>query len=137
MMQVENQEFDAIILSDDNSLPPDSAVQQWCTLWNEGAEKIGMTGRCHPEAQVEQMREAGFVDIKVLPFKMPLGPWAKDKQLREAGKYGRVALEHGIDGLSLKIFTNVLGWSLSALEVLLTRARNELKNRSIHSYWPV
>ena len=44
---------------------------------------------------------------------------------------------HGIDGLSLKIFTNVLGWSTLELEIFLAQAKKELRNKSIHSYWPV
>jgi hypothetical protein len=134
---VENQEFDAAIVSDDNTIPEESYLQRWVTLWNEGAEKIGMTGRCYPEVQAWQVRQAGFVDVKVLPFKMPIGPWPKDGQLKEAGKCGLVGLMHGIDGLSLKIFTNVLGWSTLELEIFLAHAKKELRNKSIHSYWPV
>ncbi len=134
---VENQEFDAVIVSDDNTIPKDSVVQRWAALWNEGVERIGMTGRCYPDVQVEQMRQAGFVDVKVIPFKMPIGPWPKDKQLREAGWFGLVGLMNGIDGLSLKVFTNCLGWSTLELEIFLAQARTELKSRSIHSYWPM
>ena len=106
-------------------------------LWNEGAGRIGMTGRCYPDIQVEQMTQAGFVDVKVIPFKMPIGPWPKDEQLRDAGWFGLVGLMSGIDGLSLKIFPICLGWSPLELEIFLAQARTELKNKWIHSYWPM
>lgn len=133
---VENQEFDCQILSDDHTIPDDSVVQKWVKLWNEGAQKAGATGRCYPNDLAQQMRQAGFVDVTILEFKMPIGPWPKDKRLREAGWYGLVAILNGMDGLSVKIFTNCLGWSTFELEIFLAQVRTELKKKSVHSYWP-
>ena len=82
----------------------------------------------------QQIRDAGFVNVKVMGFKMPIGPWPKDKQLKEAGWYGLVALLDGLYGMSVKLFTNSLGWSLPELEVFLAQVRTELKRKSIHSY---
>jgi hypothetical protein len=67
-----------------------------------------------------QMRDAGLENVKVLEFKMPSGPWPKDKQLKEAGAYGLIALLDGIHGMSLK--PDCLGWSLMELEVFLERS---------------
>ena len=133
---VENQEFDCHVLSDDNTVAEDSKVQEWVRLWNQGAEMAGATGRCDPNRMAQQMRAAGFVNVKISEYKMPIGPWPKDKQLKEAGAYGLVALLDGMQGLSLKIFTDCLGWSNVELEVFLAQVRTELKSKSVHSYWP-
>ena len=133
---VENQEFDCPIVSDDDSIPQDGRVREWARLWNEGVEIAGRTGRCDAAKMTQQMKDAGFENIKILEFKMPIGPWPKDMQLKEAGAYGLVALLDGIYGMSVKIFTNCLGWSLQELEVFLVQVRTELKRKSIHSYWP-
>jgi hypothetical protein len=43
----------------------------------------------------------------------------------------------GIQAVSLMLFTNVLGWTVVEVEVLLAQVRKEAKNRDIHAYWPV
>ena len=134
---VENQEFDAQVLSDDDSVPANSKVQEWVRLWNEGMGKLGATGRCDSEKLAQQMREAGFIDVRILKYKMPIGPWPRDPRLKEAGLYGLIALLNGIDGLSAKVFTRGLGWNPDELEVFLAEVRAEFKKRSVHSYWPV
>ncbi|KAI1612920.1 S-adenosyl-L-methionine-dependent methyltransferase [Exophiala viscosa] len=133
---IENQELDVQVLSDDNTMPEDSKVQEWVRLWNEGMGVVGMTGRCDPEVLAQQMREAGFINVHVKRYKMPIGPWPKDPALKEAGVYGLVAILDGMQGLSIKIFTNCLGWSVEQLEVFLAEVRKEWKRRGMHTYWP-
>ena len=41
----------------------------------------------------------------------------------------------GIEGLSLMLFTSVLGWPLEEVRVLLALAKKEMANRSYHGYW--
>jgi hypothetical protein len=48
-----------------------------------------------------------------------------------------VGMLEGISGLSIAVFTKLLGWSPDELEVLLAKVRSEWKTRSIHQYWPV
>ena len=83
------------------------------------------------------MRDAGFVNVHRKKYKMPIGPWPKNPMLKEAGRFGLVALLDGMHGLSVKIFVELLGWQLNELEVFLAGVRNELKKRAIHRYWPV
>ena len=65
----------------------------------------------------EDMKAAGFVDIVVKEFKLPMGPWPADEQLRQAGLATMVATLDGCFGMSLKIFKTGLGWSVEELEV--------------------
>lgn len=133
---VENQEFDLQYVCDDNSIPENSKMQEWVELWNRGAEMGGFTGRCYPHRMAQHMREAGLVNVEVKNFMMPVGPWPRDRSLNEAGTYGLVAMHDGLHGLSVKVFTNFLGWTIEDLEVFLTAAKAEMMNRSIHAYWP-
>lgn len=133
---VESQEFDCIVLSDDNTIPPDSKLFEWVTLWNQGIGMMGMTGRIDPEKMASQMCEAGFINVQVKRYKMPIGPWPRDPRLKEAGMYGLVAVLEGMQGLSMKVFTKFLGWSVEQLEVFLAEVRKELKRGHMHSYWP-
>lgn len=133
---VENQEFDLKLCSDDNSIPANSKMKEWGELWNRGAEIAGVSGRCDPQLMAEQMRDAGFVNVSVMEFKMPIGAWPKDKRLHDAGIYGLRALLDGLYGLSVKLFTTCLGWTPEELEVFLESVRVDLRKKAIHSYWP-
>ena len=134
---VENQEFDLDFATDDGSLSSDSAIRKWQDLWNEGVTRVGMTGRCDPAKMTEQMTTAGFINVTVRPYKMPVGPWPKNKRLREAGLFNLVGLEDGLSGLSLRVFTQILGWSVDEMEILLMQVRSECRRKGIHSYFPM
>jgi hypothetical protein len=123
--------------SDDNTLPSDSAVVKWCTLMNEGGLKAGFDLRLTSEKIRSAMEEAGFKDITVLDLKLPIGVWPADPRLREAGKYALGAMDYGLQGISLAIFTRFLGWQVDEMEVLLAQVRNEWRRRRVHSYWPM
>ena len=43
----------------------------------------------------------------------------------------------GLQAMSLMLFTNVLGWSVEEVELLLNDVRKDFKNRKIHAYVPV
>jgi len=134
---VESQEFSYKRYSDDGSVPADSRITYWEDLWTEGINNVGLKGHCDPDLVMQQMRDAGFVNVTRLNFKLPIGPWAKNPTLKEAGLYGYVNLMDGFHGLSVKIFTQSLGWSVEELEVLLAECRRELRRKDIHGWWPM
>lgn len=134
---VENQEFDVAFGCDDGTLPADSACERWANLWNEGICKFGLTGRCYPQVMKQQMEAVGFVNVTVKFFRMPIGAWPKDKMLRQSGLFNVIGLLDGLSGLSQRVFTRGLDWTIEEMEVLLMQVRNECKNRKIHTYFPM
>jgi hypothetical protein len=44
-------------------------------------------------------------------------------------------LEPGLEGLSMAIFTRILGWTKEETEVFLALVRKDMKDTKIHSYW--
>jgi len=134
---VENQEMDHHRRSDDNSIPLDSKLAQWETEWTRGIKHLGVAGRSDPQVMAGQMHEAGFIKITIREFKLPIGPWPKDPQLKKAGTFALANLSDGLQGLSVKLFTGLLGWSTEELEILLMQCRTEMKRRSVHSYCPL
>merc|ERR1711939_439816 len=134
---VENQEFDLTFACDDGTLPSDAACSRWVDLWNFGIEKFGLVGRCLPEKMADQMRNAGFINVQIVPRKMPIGTWPRDPDLRQSGLFSLVGMLEGLSGLSQRVFTKALGWSVEEMELLLMDVRRELKNRRIHTYFPI
>lgn len=39
-----------------------------------------------------------------------------------------------VEGMTMSLFTNRLGWSREEVDVFLAGVRNDLKDRSIHGY---
>jgi hypothetical protein len=83
------------------------------------------------------MKEAGFINVTRLDFKLPIGPWPEDEEQRQAGLFSLVMLLEGLHGLSAKIFIDLLGYTVDQLEILLMECRQEVKTKAVHSYWPV
>ena len=82
------------------------------------------------------MREVGFVDVVLRPFKIPIGRWPVDPQLKDAGALQLVAMLEGIESLSLAVFTRCLHWEPLEVQILLAKARKEFCMKKTYMYWP-
>lgn len=69
-------------------------------------------------------------------LKLPLGPWAKDSNMREVGRYQQVQQILAIQSYAPGFFSRVLGWTALEVQVLIAKIRNELLDKSIHMYIP-
>lgn len=136
---VENQEFDLKFCSDDGTIPADGALNRWATFWNQGIQNQGLSARCYPEEMRIQMQEAGFINVHIRGYKLPVSPWARDRTYREAGMLFLSGFLDGLAGMSYKTFlgSDGLDWTQEQLEVLLMEVRKEVKLKSVHAYFPV
>ncbi|KAF5004882.1 hypothetical protein FDECE_8664 [Fusarium decemcellulare] len=124
------------VTSDDETVSKDSAVYKWSSLMNEAATKLG-SGLDSGLRYKDQLPEAGFVNVVETTYKWPMNTWPKDKKTKELGAWGNVNLVGGAQGLSLALFTKVLGWSTQELEVFLVDVRKDLCDKKLHGYWRV
>jgi hypothetical protein len=77
---VEFQDFEIDYYSQDGSLKKDHALRRWLDIAYGAEEKTGRTLR--PGRKLENWaREAGFVNLHVEKFVLPIGTWPKDKKL--------------------------------------------------------
>lgn len=91
-----------------------------------------------PSSELKLLFEmAGFINVTVLDFKIPIGLWAKNPKLKRIGKYQKAVLLDGLEAFSLAIFTRFLKWSEPDLLILLAEVRREVSNTSYHWYWPL
>jgi hypothetical protein len=79
---------------DDDSLPPNSALQKWAQLMLEGCEKAGRSidSARHFKKQLE---ETGFVDVVQYEFKWPQNRWPKDQKYKELGMFSFYMFDGG------------------------------------------
>ncbi|KIW99890.1 uncharacterized protein Z518_10818 [Rhinocladiella mackenziei CBS 650.93] len=129
---VEFQDFDIDYYSQDGSLTPDHALRRWLTT-AYGAEK--QTGRtlCPGKYLERWVHEAGFTNVQVVKSPLPLGVWPKDQKLKKIGLLNWTQLWEGLQGMSLRLYIDFLGWSREDLEILLTEVRKDLKDSAVHA----
>jgi len=134
---VEAQEFYSEAKSDDDSFPPDSAIVQWHDKFYEAMLLGGGNVRVTSQELKQYMEDAGFVNVQTVDLKWPMSPWSSDPKLKEAGEFVKMSITGNVSGLSLAVFTRLLGWSIDELEALLAKVEEEWEREDIHGYWPL
>jgi hypothetical protein len=110
----------------------DNSIVKWHNLLlNDGFEKTQRDGR--PGSKLKKwVVDAGFEEVQEFFYKTPVGAWPKDKKLKEIGRYYKLSLEEGLEGISLRLFTQLLGMSVD--EAMATNASFRTGMRNIPFY---
>lgn len=83
------------------------------------------------------IEKAGFVDVHEHVYKVPLGPWAKNDLLKEAGRVNYLVWTSGLEGYAMWLLTKFGApepWTKEEVHVFLASVRKELSDPSIHAY---
>jgi hypothetical protein len=131
---VEWHEKHPLFLSDDNSLPEESALATWGKTFFEASEKFG-TSASSPRHLKAWMEDAGFIDVEEHILKLPIGLWPKNKRLKNVGLFEMVNMTEGVGSLSMMLFTRALKWTPEQVELFLVNVRKDAKDKSIHCYY--
>lgn len=133
---IEQMEFDVRVKSDDGTLKPDSHLAGWGDNFIGCGERAG-----HPLTTQETMRgsieKAGFIDVHEFIYKVPMGPWPKNKVLKEAGQLNFHHWSSGLEGYAMWLLTKYGApepWTTEEVQVYLANVRAELKSISLHAY---
>ncbi|KAI4167086.1 MAG: hypothetical protein LQ343_007490 [Gyalolechia ehrenbergii] len=76
----EFQDYDLLFYSEDGSLTDELPISEWITTLLQASRKFGRDPCPGPRLE-GHMRDAGFKDVQVSKYKIPIGPWAKDPHL--------------------------------------------------------
>ncbi|RSL84400.1 hypothetical protein CDV31_016705 [Fusarium ambrosium] len=129
---VEFQETINTLYSDDETLEPDNALVRLMDHLKDAHNKIGRT--LDPAHEFRHwVEEAGFHNITEQMFKFPVGPWPKDRRLKEIGACLSMNFTSGVDAFTAKPFRDHLGWSQEEVEVLKAEVRKVAKRREVHA----
>ncbi|PKS06366.1 hypothetical protein jhhlp_007114 [Lomentospora prolificans] len=133
---IESGEFDPRYYCDDGTAANEPVIQQWNSVFEEGGKKLGLSFTViEDNIQETGIRGAGFEDVEAFAYKAPVGAWAADKRLAEVGRFTQLTLENDMEGYTLFLCTNVLGWSIEAYQLFLMGMRKVLRNtKKIHIY---
>ncbi|KAM0271155.1 hypothetical protein ACHAQH_009174 [Verticillium albo-atrum] len=132
-------EPECIIRSDDDSITPDTVMGSWWPrMFIEGGKEFGRSFTVLSDGlQRKGMEEAGFVDLHEVNFKLPIGDWPLDPKLAEVGRATRLTLETDLEGYTLYMWKDVLGWDQDEYQTFLTTMRGEMRSRKLHGYMTV
>ncbi|CAK7269792.1 hypothetical protein SEPCBS57363_003779 [Sporothrix epigloea] len=131
---LEIQDIDFPLRCVDGSLPADSALQKWSDIMMEASAKSGfLLNTCGRAAEL--MREAGFVDIVRVPYKWPIGRWAKSEKMKIIGAGVRDNFLGGAETMSLALFTRFLDWSLDEVKKFSEQVRYDMCVSNYHTYF--
>ncbi|RSL88952.1 hypothetical protein CEP52_015062 [Fusarium oligoseptatum] len=127
--------------SDDGTLSEDSPLYKWATLLLRTFATMGSPLDSALRYK-EQLEEAGFVDVHVVQRKWPMNRWPKARIYKQIGMWANQNTMDALAAISLAVFTRPegqggLGWTSEELEVFLIEVRKDIKDHTIHSYWPI
>ncbi|RKK23540.1 hypothetical protein BFJ68_g17274 [Fusarium oxysporum] len=133
---VESGEFDPRYYCDDGTADGVDVIETWNSVFEMGAQKLGYSFTViEDNLQETGISNAGFQDINVVAYKAPVGAWAKDQKLAEIGRFTQLTLENDMEGYTLFLWTNVLGWPKDEYQIFLMSMRKVLRNTAnIHIY---
>ncbi|CAK7222064.1 hypothetical protein SCUCBS95973_004714 [Sporothrix curviconia] len=120
---------------DDGTMPEDCAILQLANLAKEGSARLGRPLDVSPN-YAKIMEAAGFVNIVFGKYKWPTNSWPRDHKMKTLGNWTLYNVEGGLEGLFLALLTRGMNMTVEETMVLCAAARKDLRDRSIHAYWP-
>ncbi|KAJ0381934.1 hypothetical protein COL922a_013553 [Colletotrichum nupharicola] len=129
----EFQDWDLLYRSDDGSYNEKHQTHQMLNMFFDACKIIGREAR--PGPLIPQWLEgAGFVNIVHHRYPIPVGPWARDPHYKDIGMMKLHQVLDGLEAFNLRLFTGVLGWTETEVQILLAQCRKELKTGAFHAY---
>ena len=114
--------------------PPEGcALQEWGERVIEAADAVGRRWTNAPH-YARWLQEIGFVDIVETREHVGLNPWMKGSRNKQLAALLGSDMSHGLESMSMALFTRVLGWDPARVRELVERARNDIVDPKIHAY---
>ncbi|KIW95975.1 uncharacterized protein Z519_03041 [Cladophialophora bantiana CBS 173.52] len=123
------------LLCDDDTMQG-TALEEWNELYMEACRRIHRDPSWTAKYK-DWLIQAGFVNVREELFRWPVGPWARDPYLKAMGIWNRANMLEGLDGFTVRLWTMALGMTPQEVQLFLVQVRKDLKDRRIHSYWPM
>ena len=118
---VEFQDYGCeVFLSDGTKLEgtvPGHPITEYMHATSSAAERTGrplVIGR----GMAERMKNAGFVGVQQQTGTWPLGPWPKQRDLKELGKWGKLSVVESVLPFALMLLSRE-GWTQEEIKRLV------------------
>ena len=114
-------------------VPVDSALYKWNVYVLEASAKAQRPWT-NVKNYPQYFRDAGFEDIQEFKYMWPNVWLKKGKYFRTLARYFQQDLHDGLEGLTMKLFTNFLDWSREDVQSFLAAVTKDLQDPSIRAY---
>ncbi|KAH0611186.1 uncharacterized protein H6S33_011613 [Morchella sextelata] len=131
---IELQDLSKPFQCNDGTCDENSILQKWVQLWEEGNIRSGREWLSVSANIKSIVNTAGFVDAVGEMGMIPTGGWHPDANLKELGMCMLKHWVEGAEGITLDMFTRVLGWKKTDVDELLVKIRKDLLNPKIHTF---
>jgi len=129
---IELQESVNTMYSQDGTLKPDNPMVKMMEGLINACAKIGRS--LDPAPHMEGwVKDAGFVNVKVQTFRLPVGSWAKDPIHKEVGTLLGINFTEGVEAFTAVLFKDVLGWTEEEIAVLNATVRTAVRKGDAHA----
>lgn len=118
----------------DGTFDPNANCGTWTKTFHEIATEVLHIDFDPIPKMAGWMAEAGFENVGVTDRIVPIGPWPRDRKLKNIGRYFLSnMLEGGVENYTLALFTKA-GWDETSVHAMLGGVRQELLNPRIHAF---
>lgn len=117
---------------DDDSMKADDPLCIFAELSIGGMRKLG----CHRYGTLDipqRLEKAGFSNIRVVKKKVPISPWARDKELNALGMVAEAYSAGVMESYATKPF-DALAIPTEERQHLIAGAKKSLRSRQVHRY---
>ncbi len=152
---MEFQDFDGNLYSEDGTFDTEGPVAQWAKYCTSAVEKIGSNLAPGPSLK-GWVEDAGFTNVFHAKYPIPIGTWPKDETLvrigpcyryvwtfeadpwpatlkRKVGALDWMQINEGLEGMSLRMFTQVLEWDEAEALSFLAKVRKGFRRPGCHA----
>ncbi|KAL9597322.1 MAG: hypothetical protein Q9179_004308 [Wetmoreana sp. 5 TL-2023] len=128
----EFQDYDLQYYSEDGTLTENLSISNWINTLLQASRDF-KRDPCPGPKLAGYMRDAGFKEVQEFRYKLPIGPWPRDKHLKVIGSWNLIQIEEGLEAFTLRLYTQFLGWRTEEVQVLLANVRKDLRDPKIHA----
>jgi Methyltransferase domain len=113
-----------------------SILEKWNAMLVGAAAKTGRDWWCAPKYK-DWFIEAGFEEVVERIYYWPSNPWPKGKKNKMLGLWTMTNTLDAVNAISMAMMTRVLGMSPEEVELMCVDVRKDIKDKSIHAYYPM
>lgn len=133
---VELEDIQTEVFSDDATIPPENGCAYAAMLFNKSQrEKFGFDLDTAWN-MAEALRDAGFVNVRQVMYKTPIGPWPDHPRGKWVGYLLQSALRQVMEPLSLRPL-QALGLSPSDISAVVHDFERDMSDTSLHLWMPM
>ncbi|KAJ3946945.1 uncharacterized protein N0V96_003322 [Colletotrichum fioriniae] len=126
------EDFSANVKCDDGTMPEDWPLLEFWSKIRDAMHQMKIDIQVAPRIGA-LMKDAGFVNVQLKSYKVPVGRWPLNKTLRLVGYYMRSVTEDFLGAAASKPLA-ALGMERTEIEVFLASVRNSIKDPNVHAY---